>query len=268
MTTSLSSPQTRVTRNDGYGRSSRFYDVEDKRLPSVTTILQAVNKPALVNWAAKTEREMVITAAADLYEDLPLAAPRMKRMAYLSTLQGRLGTTKAHAKELQKAADIGSAAHAKIEWTLRRDMGQMVGPEPVLSEKALWAFMAWEDWRKAANLSVALVEQTVYSVQHGYAGTMDWTGEIDHEGQRLQVLGDWKTSKGIWPEMLLQNAAYVHALIEMGQATPPISGCLVRLPKVETDPAFEVRIIPADTQRALLKVFLATLDLWKWLDAQ
>lgn len=260
---------TRVARDDGWGRSTRFYQTpEGKRLPSVTSILSAVNKPALVNWAAKQEREMVLRAAADLWEDLPAVSPKMSRTAYLSTLDKRLGKEKAHTKELAKAGDIGTEAHHRIEWCMRKELLQEVGPEPHCSDKALWAFMAYEDWRKTANLAPRLVEQTVWSERYGYAGTMDWAGDIDHEGGRLQVVGDWKTGKGIYAEALLQNAAYVHALIEMGHATPPVAGCIVRLPKTENDPAFEVRIIPADTQKHLFKTFLAVLDLWTWLDGQ
>lgn len=257
----------RVSRDDGYGRSTRFYETADgQRLPSVTSILTTVNKPALVPWAAKMEREAVIKAAADLYEDLP--AVRMNRMAYVSTLQNRLGKVKAHTKELAKAADIGSSVHERIEWDLRRDLKQSVGPEPVLQDKALWAYMAYEDWRKQANLVPYWIEQVVWSTSHGYAGTLDWWGEIGHNSERLRVVGDWKTGKAIYAEALLQNAAYVQALVEMGHATPPVAGCIVRLPKIENDPAFEVRIIPASLQPTLFQAFLHVLELWRWLESQ
>ena len=237
-------------------------------MPSVTSILSAIAKPALVPWAAKLEREAVVRAAAELYADLPLNTPRMNKTAYVSTLERRLGGVKEHTKALAAAADIGSAVHNRIEWDLRTDLKQVVGPEPVLQGKALWAYMSYQDWRQKANLVPYRIEQTVVSKRYGYAGTMDWYGEIDHESERLKVVGDWKTGKGIYAEALLQNAAYVHALIEMGHADPPVAGCVVRLPKTETDPSFEVRIIPSEQQKALLDVFLSVLDLWKWLDSQ
>jgi hypothetical protein len=89
-------------------------------------------------------------AAANLHEDLPLA-PRMSRLAYLATLQTRLGEEKAHQRELAKAAEIGSQAHSYIEWTLRRERGEAVGPEPRISDKALWAFMVWQDWQASGS---------------------------------------------------------------------------------------------------------------------
>lgn len=258
----------RVSRSDGYGRFTRFYETPDGgRYPSVTAILGAIAKPALVGWAAKTEREMVLRAAGDLWEDVAAVGPKMSRAAYLATLEKRLGTTKAHVKATTAAADIGSEAHSMIEWTLKQELQQHAGGEPKLQDKALWAFMAWEDWRKQANLVPLAIEQTVWSSKHGYAGTMDLYAEMDlPTGGRGRVVIDWKTGKGIYPESSLQNAAYVEALIEMGHAERPVSGLVVRLPKVETDPAFEVRFIPYEEQAALLKVFLNTLQLWRWLD--
>ena len=240
-------------------KTGRFYTLPDgRRFPSVTTILQIIAKPALVQWAAKTEREMVIQAAANLYEDLPVQ--KMAREVYLATLQARIGKQKAFQKELAKASEIGTEAHALIEWNLRKSCGQVVGPEPKISAKALWAFMAYEDWQKNAGLTVEYIEQVVWSTTHGYAGTMDWFGLM----QAVPTLGDWKTGKAIYAESLLQNAAYVHALIEMGQVTPPVQGCIVRLPKVETDPEFEVRMIPYEAHEALFKSFLSAKALWDW----
>ena len=264
----LSLVPKRVPRNDGYGRSTRFYECPDGGIyPSVTAVLQAIAKPALINWAAKTEREMVIRAAGDLWEDLPITTPKMGRMAFIATLDNRIGKTKAHAKELAKAADIGSEAHAYIEWSLRRELKQAVGPEPRISDKALWAFMAWQDWRKATNLVPLAIEQTVWSGKHGYAGTMDLYAETDlPTGGRGRVLVDFKTGKAIYKEASLQIAAYTEALIEMGHAERPIHGMVVRLPKIEDDPNFEVKFIPQQEITRLQKVFLHVLDTWRWMD--
>ena len=39
--------------------SGRFYQVDDETYPSVTHILSCIGKPALINWAANTERTLV-----------------------------------------------------------------------------------------------------------------------------------------------------------------------------------------------------------------
>lgn len=244
----------------------RHYEVEaGVLLPSVTNILSAIGKPALIGWAAKTERELCLSAACALWSEVPLTGKRMEPMVYRATLESRIGKQKAHARELAKAGEIGNQVHALIEWNLRREMGQKVGPQPVIADAAQWAFMAYEDWRKQSGLRPVAIEQVVWSRMHGYAGTMDVLGEIDVPGVgRAMAVLDWKSGKAIYGESSLQNAAYVQALIEMGIAAPPLHGLIVRLPKVDTDPEFEVKHIHADEQPELFRVFLAARDLWRW----
>lgn len=261
-------------------RKGRHYQIPETKevVPSVTNILGAINKPALINWAANTERTLVIEAAANLYEDIPETGQKMSRIGYLTTLKDRIGKTKAHQKELAKAAEIGTQAHALIEWHLRRELLQTVGEEPKVSEKALWAFMAWEDWRNAVNLAPLAIEQTIWSAKHGYAGTMDLYCEHDlcttHLGimcscpgkLRARSVVDWKTGKAIYGEAKLQGAAYVNALIEMGHAAHPTYSIIVRLPKVETDPEFEVGVVEPPVQKELMDIFLSVKKTWHWLE--
>lgn len=259
----------RHTVDQGYGRTSRQYETPDgERYDSVTSILSVVGKPALINWAANEERKLVIEAAANLWEDVP-TAPKMSRPSYIATLTERIGKQKAHQKLLAKASEIGSSVHELIEWNLRKELGQEVGPEPKLDGKALWAFMAYEDWRKSVKLVPLAIEQAVWSATHRYAGTMDLFADllIEPHGSVHAVL-DWKVSKGIYPEASLQNAAYVNALVEMGHAAEPVYGVVVRFPKVDTDPDFEVKVIRADEQAELLDTFLAVKKLWDWAQLQ
>ena len=86
--------------DQGYGRVSRAYELPTGEIfDSVTSILGVIAKPALINWAANKERELVTEAAADFYLDLPLDAARMSRPAFLASLSARLGKTKAHQDE-------------------------------------------------------------------------------------------------------------------------------------------------------------------------
>ena len=270
MSSAVKTATRQVSVAKPYGRSSRYYQVgEDAALlPSVTNILGVIGKPALINWAANTERALVIEAAAALWEDAPITT-KMTRLAYIATLTDRIGKTKAHQKELAKAGEIGSQVHAKIEWQLRTEMGQTVGPEPVLMDKSLWAYMAYEDWRKGARLTPKAIEQVVWSGAYGYAGTMDLFAEVEipPHGRCLAIL-DWKTGKGIYAEALLQNTAYVHAMVEMGHLDAPSHGVIVRFPKVETDPDFEVRVITPEEQMTLFPAFLAAKALWVWVEGQ
>lgn len=246
------------TRKDG--PSGRFYEIDGVSLPSVTHILQVIGKPALINWAANTERALCLDVAADLYLDLSKTPP-MSRASYLATFDGRLGKQKAHKRQLEKAGEIGSQAHALIEWNLRSQLGQKVGPEPRVVDDAQWAFMAFQDWANSVHLKPIFIEQTVFSKTHGYAGTMDLLADVNG----VPTLIDFKTGKAIYAEAYLQNVAYQQALSEMGH-TSAQGGLIVRLPKVQTDPAFETGIVPPVAD--LFPVFLAVRELWTWWYAQ
>jgi hypothetical protein len=117
--------------------------------------------------------------------------------------------------------------------------------------------MAWEDWKKSVHLKPIAIEQVVYSPKYGYAGTLDLLAEVNGE---LAVL-DWKTGKAVYSEAHLQNAAYRQAVREMGHGDP-VKGYIVRLPKVETDPEFEV--VEAEPEGSSFEVFLNTQKLWEW----
>lgn len=244
------------------GPSGRFYLVDGDALPSVTHILQCIGKPALINWAANQERTLVKDAAADLYEDLAKLPMPMGRSTYIATLEGRIGKQKAHRRELEKAGEIGTQVHQLIEWNLRKQLGQQVGPEPRVVDDARWALMAWQDWANSVDLIPKYIEQKVFSRVHGYAGTMDLLALVNG----VEKLIDFKTGKAIYAEAFLQNAAYQVALAEMGHSSAPEGGLIVRLPKVQTDPAFEVADVPPVTD--LFPTFLAVKQLWVWWYAE
>lgn len=253
-------PPHKVTRLDG--RSGRFYSVEGDDTPyvSVTHALGCIAKPALINWAANQERTLVMDASADLYVDL-CQTPAMSRPTYIATLMSRIGKQKAHQKELTKAGEIGTQVHQLIEWNLRNTLGQKAGPEPRVVDKAQWGFMAFQDWANSVSLKPIFIEQMVYSRTYKYAGTMDLLAEVNG----VLALVDFKTGKSIYAESYLQNVAYQQALIEMGHPTPA-AGYIVRLPKVDTDPAFEVGTVPAIAD--LWPTFVSVLSVWRWWHAQ
>src|SRR5262245_37962864 len=278
------SPSSERIRREG--TSGRFYLIDGVKFPSVTTILSVINKPALVSWSAKVEREACTLAATELYAELA-PRPQLPRAMYVLALEQRLGQTKAHTKALAAAAEIGTAAHAAVEHAMRRQLGQAVGRAPALSDPALWAFMSWQDFATDVQLVPDTIEQVVFSRTHHYAGTLDLVVTLDAQAllRRLErqgpvavSLGDWlrqqtrvralvdiKTGKSIYAEASLQAVAYERALAEMGHGR--VDGALiVRLPKVMTDPEFEVAVVPP--ARELFPTFLAVRQLWTWVDAQ
>lgn len=236
----------------------RFYDINGREYPSVTTILSAIAKPALINWSAGVERQMVSHEAWKLYDEIH-GLEKMTSTKWALTLEERLGKEREHARQLRKAGEIGSQVHAMIEWTLRNMMCEKQGPSPSIGEKATWAFTRWLKWKDSVRLKPILIEHTVYSRTYSYAGTMDLLAEV--EGKLCVV--DWKTGKAVYPEAFLQNAAYRYASWEMDIADAP-RGLIVRLPKHESDPDLET--VDAGSFSENFATFLDVKKVWSWLN--
>jgi hypothetical protein len=229
----------------------RFYTIEGQRLPSVTTILDIIAKPALGPWYAKEERRYFETAMLEVLSRPGARDPEFVLAAVAEAVTG----VKAADREKQKAAAIGTAVHAGIEWELRRQLGEDPGSEPRLPEAAAWAVESWKDWAQSVELEPVAIERTVYCLECGYAGTLDLYAQV----KGVPTVLDWKSGKAIYPEAFLQNLAYRHAAAGAGLASS--QGLIVRLPKHLGDPAWEVMPVPASLT---LDDFLAALRLWRW----
>ena len=229
----------------------RFYTIEGQRLPSVTTVLDIIAKPALGPWYAKEERRFFETAMLEVLSRPGAKDPEFVLAAVAEAVTG----VKAADREKQKAAAIGTAVHAGIEWELRRQLGEHAGPAPHLPDAAAWAVESWKDWAGSVHLEPLAIERTVYCLECGYAGTLDLYARV----KGVPTVLDWKSGKGIYPEAFLQNLAYRHAASRAG--LPSSQGLIVRLPKQLDDPAWEVMPVPATLT---LEDFLAALRLWRW----
>lgn len=245
-------------RKDGPG--GRFYNIDGVMMPSVTNILSAIAKPLLVPWAAKVEREAVTAAAADVYQQWatqPTTRTPLPRSWFLTTLAAQLGKVRAHERTLTAAGDLGTEAHQLIEWHLRTAIGSQAGPQPLVRPEARHACQAFLQWATSVRLKPVLIERQVYSLTHGYAGTLDILCRVNG----VPTIIDLKTSTKIYPEAGLQLAAYSVALEDMGYLAPA-QALIVRLPKVLTEAAVEVQVAPSAD--ALFPTFLAAKQLWTW----
>lgn len=232
--------------------SARFYTIDGKSYPSVTTILSVIDKSGpLVGWAVKEERKWFELAMLKVLTGPHASNPEEILKAVNDSIKG----TKAADRAKDKAAAIGTAAHAIIEWKTRQMLGEDAGPEPEIPAEALIAFMSWEDWAKEVELKPIAIERVVVHTTYGYSGTLDLYAVVRG---KLTVL-DYKTGKAIYPESFLQNIAYRAAAMSAGM--PSDQGLIVRLPKTLDDPAFETMIVP-DT--VMLESFLAAKKLWEF----
>lgn len=84
------------------------------------------------------------------------------------------------------------------------------------------------------------VERTVLNRKRGYAGTFDFIAYLNIRGVgRVLVLGDYKTSNGVWPETGLQLAAVRHAEVMLMLQR---DGSYVEVPVPTVDMCVEVHI--------------------------
>jgi len=147
------------------------------RVPSVTTILNILNKPALMEWA------------------------------------WQMGTQGLDYKAVRdEAGGIGTLAHYLIMRDLSGldpDTSEYSAHDIELAENCLIKY--W-DWLKPRIVKPILLEQPLISEEYSFGGTIDFYGEIDGRPTLL----DFKTGKAIYPEMFCQLAAYEQLLAEAG----------------------------------------------------
>jgi hypothetical protein len=244
--------------------------------PSVTTVLGALAKPALISWAARNERKMISALAAQLYgrlyklTDEPVSPEKFEEMVNEQAGKG------AHLKLLAKASNVGTEVHARIEWQFKGELGyerDTFNPPKLTTPQAERAFKRWTEWRVQVKLRPIAIEKKLYSTTFGFGGTLDLLAEVDVpdavSGQdardvlttkRNMVVIDFKTGKHIYSEAYLQNVAYRMAIAEEGIRTD--GGIIVRLPKYEDDPEFDAQPVPDDP--TLGPTFLALLVVYKW----
>lgn len=162
-------------------RRAGYYTIDNVEMPSVTTILGIINKPALITWAAKQGAKAVLKDPV-MY-DTPQAAA-----GAIYTIDG------------QKATDRGRDAHAVAEAyalaILKGEQDKFTSDNPY--------FPAIKAFFDQINPMPVAIEVCLFNAEHGYAGTADLIATINGK----TALIDWKTSKFIYEEMALQLAAY------------------------------------------------------------
>jgi hypothetical protein len=227
----------------------RTYDdlpgAEGLHLPSVTTILGTLSKPALVPWAANMTAECAMTERGLLD-----AMEREEGIdAALAYLRG------ASTRSRDAAADLGTRVHAACEmWPLGDEWDDDVRPHAD-------AFVKWMGDTKPEFLRQ---EMTVYSLGDlPYAGTLDMVVRIDG---RIYV-GDIKTgsaAKRAYPDTALQLYAYATASREVSDGD-------WKVPDWTADGGFILGLTPKGYKvhfcrfdDALADAWDATLRLHRW----
>lgn len=166
--------------------TSGYFTLGGKRVPSVTTIIGGVKIGGidpLLAWANK------------------------------EGLEGR------NFRETRdKAATAGSCVHDMVEADIRGWKFDPTSYSTLALAMAKPAFASYFKWKEQTNLKPFQTETSLVSEKYEFGGTFDAL----LAGNQL-TLGDWKSSSGIYPDYLMQLAAY-KVLWEEHNPAHPITG--------------------------------------------
>lgn len=213
---------------------SRTYTIDGLKLPSVTTVLDILDKGVgLQKWIANLGWE--------------------------------------ESRRIFKASgERGGRVHAEIQVALAEHIDAVSGVEEDVGY--LEGFNAFQ-YQVLSKLTIEKQEseKTVACKTCGYAGTLDWMVWFRRfQRPRRVALVDWKTSSKIRDEVAIQTAAYLHAYFTSKGASCKRADRLAR--KVERwcvrlteDSTYEVkRYYDYDADFACFK---ALLVVYKWREA-
>lgn len=168
-------------------QKERFYinpTNPEKKLPSVTTILGILDKPALMYWAVNCCCDYIL-----------------QNMNVKSSIFDLVEEARKSWRTVQRQAlDIGTKTHEAIQVYLETNK------EPrIEDQKVLTAFIAFLEWKEKNKLEVIECEKVVFG--ENYAGTADLICKLSGE----ITLIDFKTSAKIYEEYIYQVSAYAKA---------------------------------------------------------
>jgi hypothetical protein len=220
------------------GKGRHYRDPRNgELLPSVTNLLGALSKPALPRWAAKVVAEQAWALRGSLAE--------LEEAEAIDLLKGSPW------RSSTRAANRGDSIHDLLERRSLGKAGQALEGEAVAFESGVDAFLSDHD------LEPWHTEVTLFG--DGYAGTADFLGLFDG----VPVMLDYKTGKGLYPEVGLQTAAlaYCPIMVVDGEVkeTPLVTEGVAVLIKPG---GYEVKRI-ADLA-ACYRAFMALKAVWEW----
>ena len=231
----------------------RYYWNGEGPLPSVTTVLEILDKPALTTWKAK-EAAKAIFYALGVGETFP-DAEEAAQFALKESRKGR-----------DTAANVGSGVHHLADMALRASESDpnawQVSDD---TQPYLDAFRAFSD--RYERSSFVSSEKMVWSL-NGYAGTYDLLMMI---GAELWLI-DIKTGKGIdYPEYALQLAGYRWADYIILEGNPvrydmpevQRTGILHLRPDLYSDTGYRLYEVPTDYTDDYIP-FLGLVEAYKW----
>ena len=271
-------------RNHRY-KVQKAGDAKPVAVPSVTTIINMKAKPILIPWAAgkaadkfeelahsRAERYPSIMTNPRTSEDAPIAPLFLEDIYAWAEL-----IRKAHSAKSEGAADIGTAVHqwAEISFLTLAQGGKFQDLKAPTgdwaTEEATNACRELISWIRRNNVKAGGdgIERPVYSLARHYTGCADLLLKVNGR----DGLWDMKTGKSVYPEVMMQTAAYARALTE---ETRHVSGGPVAVDNLDRGVLLFVRdkdgnlngdlevVHLAEDMTADLRAFDALHEIYRW----
>lgn len=253
---------------------------DDLRMYSVTTIIGALDKPALLYWAAEETAKAAVTVAKSL-------PTRIEEDGAQEVVKWLGGARFRRRPGLRSATELGTAIHDPLEQLA------LTGKFPPVDDEVRPFIEQADRWMQKFQPVYEAAEMTVFSPTYGYAGTLDAIAVID--GVRFLI--DYKsTRKNVdsrgqlttpYPEQVgLQLAAYRYAELaatwrprryeyqrrryyllgtgerEASKPVPQVDACLVLHLTPERCEGF-----PINADEEAFTAFLYTLECFRWVNS-
>jgi hypothetical protein len=156
---------------------TRYINANGDMVVGVTTVLNVLDKPALVAWSNRLG------------------------------LQGIDST-----KFKDKMADIGTITHLRILAELKNEVPDLSEYSQADIKTSDNCMLSYHEWLRYHKIEPICVETPLTSDRFGYGGTPDFIGLVDG---RLEIM-DYKTGSGIYGTAFYQVAAYRQMAHEVG----------------------------------------------------
>ena len=209
-------------------------------LPSTTTILKCLDRPALTSWLIEQSVLAVVTT------------PRKEGEKDDAFIQRVLHEEKVQDQEAATAAERGSAVHDAIASAIK---GEPFDPQ-------------WRPYVQAALSCLETLGKVVWIekvvVGDGYAGRAD----ICLENDRNLIILDWKSCKTLpktdsWDEHKLQTASYSATLGTTGDKRILTANLYLST----TVPGQTAFFLQEDWKDTYENGFVPLLKVWRWLNS-
>lgn len=238
---------------------------EPRPLSGITSVLNVIGKPKLVQWAANCSVDFIKSnVSAKQQEDGSFVIEGDEFMVLLEEART------AHATKRDAAADTGKDAHALIEEYIKTCLdknkgipwNQITSAEPRVLEFAVWAMRR----NQKTGFTFVASETPLADPKLAIAGTPDFIAiEKNEAGEWVLVIGDLKTGSGIYDRVYFaQMAAYGYMYLRKTRKKQGVRLVIVHAPA--SKPGQPIAEYWSEDHKGDWEGFKSALYLHRWKD--